>query len=67
MGQPILKVCNKGIKMFRDFPLAFRIWFVVCIVLGIVTLFYTLNKCGAKALLLGNGALYAAASGMCDE
>lgn len=28
---------------------------------------YTFSKCGWKALFLGNGAGFAAVSGMCDE
>jgi hypothetical protein len=35
--------------------------------LGLSATFYTFSKCGTKAFLLGNGATYAAMSGMCDE
>lgn len=36
-------------------------------VLGIGLTAFTFSKCGMKALFLGNGGLYAAASGMCDD
>ena len=49
------------------FPLWFKIWFVVCLVVGIATAIFTFQECGARALLLGDGAMYAAVSGMCDE
>jgi hypothetical protein len=52
--------------MLRDIPVWFRIWIVICLVVGIAAFVYTFNKCGAKTFLLGNGGLYAAASGMCD-
>jgi hypothetical protein len=41
-------------------------WFVICFVLGIAALSYTWKECGAKTLILGNGGLAAAATGMCD-
>lgn len=53
--------------MWRDIPTWFKLWAVFCLVAGIATLVYTFSHCGPKALLLGDGALYAAASGMCDE
>jgi hypothetical protein len=34
---------------------------------GIASLFFVVSKCGAKGLFYGNGAVYIAASGMCDE
>jgi hypothetical protein len=37
------------------------------LLLGISTVFYSFSKCGWKAFLYGNGAVYAAASGACDE
>jgi hypothetical protein len=52
--------------MLRDIPVWFRIWIVIFLVVGIAAFVYTFNKCGAKTFLLGNGGLYAAASGMCD-
>lgn len=38
------------------------VWFVLAIGMAV----FTFQKCGAKALLLGNGAAAAAAMGMCD-
>jgi hypothetical protein len=35
--------------------------------LGLSAAVYSFQKCGAKAFLFGNGALYAAASGACEE
>jgi hypothetical protein len=52
--------------MLRDIPVWFKICAVICLVVGIASFAYTFNKCGAKTFLLGNGGLYAAASGMCD-
>lgn len=48
-------------------PLWFKIWFVICLVVGIAAAIFTFQECGAKALLLGNGAPYAAMTGMCDQ
>lgn len=39
--------------------------FVAILLLSVVS--YAFVKCGPKAFLLGNGAVYAAMSGMCDE
>jgi len=52
--------------MWRDIPVWFRIGFVIFLILGIATAAFTFEKCGAKALLLGNGGFAAAAMGMCD-
>jgi hypothetical protein len=52
--------------MWRDIPVWFRIWTVICLVLGIAALVFTFEKCGAKTFILGNGGLAAAATGMCD-
>jgi len=41
-------------------------WMVITAVLGMSVLMYTWDKCGAKALVLGNGAGAAAVLGMCD-
>lgn len=38
------------------------IWFVLAVSAAV----FTFSKCGAKALLLGNGAAAAAFTGMCD-
>lgn len=48
-------------------PKWFILVMIVNIFIGIVILGYVTDKCGAKGLLLGNGGLFAAASGMCDE
>lgn len=44
---------------------------VTCMILlfavGVVSISYAFSKCGMNALLLGGGAVYAAATGMCDE
>lgn len=42
------------------------IWFAMCLILGTAFLTYTFKECGVKTFLLGNGAVYAAATGMCD-
>jgi len=52
--------------MFRDIPVWFRIWTVICLVLGIAALTYTFKECGMKTFFLGNGGFYAAATGMCN-
>jgi hypothetical protein len=48
-------------------PKMFIVWMVFCGFAGIATLFFVVSKCGAKGLLYGNGAVYVAASGMCDK
>lgn len=42
-------------------------WVVIALTLGLSVLSYTWGKCGAKSLLLGNGGLTAAVTGMCDQ
>jgi hypothetical protein len=42
------------------------VWVVIALMIGIGALSYTWSKCGAKTLILGNGGLTAAATGMCD-
>jgi len=49
-----------------DDPIWFRIAFICFFVLGLITLVYTVNECGVKAFFLGNGAPFAAVSGMCE-
>jgi hypothetical protein len=39
---------------------------VITLVLGLAAISFTFSKCGAKTFILGNGALAAAATGMCD-
>lgn len=42
--------------------------FIVFVILGIGAFVYSVNKCGfVKTVLLGNGSVYAAMSGMCDN
>ena len=41
-------------------------WMVIAVVLGLAATSFTFSKCGAKTFILGNGALAAAATGMCD-
>lgn len=41
-------------------------WAVIAVMVGLSALTYTWSKCGAKTLLLGDRALIAAATGMCD-
>lgn len=53
--------------MLKDVP--FWMWIVSAIVLGIgvASFIYSSKECGlGKTLLLGNGAFYAAATGMCN-
>lgn len=40
---------------------------IICAIAGIASFSYTWSKCGTSTLLLGNGGLFAAVSGMCDE
>jgi hypothetical protein len=44
----------------------FGMWMVIALVLGLAALSFTRSKCGSKTLILGNGGLAAAATGMCD-
>ena len=39
---------------------------IIFLVLSIAMMVITIQKCGAKTFFLGNGATYAAMSGMCD-
>lgn len=49
-------------------PTWFKIWAVICVVVGIATFSFAVSKCGlGTSLLLGNGAFTAAATGMCDK
>jgi hypothetical protein len=43
------------------YPLIF-VWAVI----AVMAFSYTWSKCGAKTLILGNGGLVAAATGLCD-
>ena len=47
-------------------PFWFKILAAVFLVIGIAAAVFTFQECGVKALFLGNGAAYAAMSGMCD-
>jgi len=38
------------------------IWFVFAVSMAV----FIFKECGARALILGNGGFYAAATGMCD-
>jgi hypothetical protein len=40
---------------------------VLLIIVGVSSLVYTYSKCGNKTFFLGNGGVFAAASGMCDK
>ena len=42
------------------------LWIVLCLLLGLGALSYTWSKCGTRTLILGNGAMAAAVTGMCD-
>jgi hypothetical protein len=52
--------------MLRDVPMWFKICAVICLVVGISSLVFTWKECGARTLMLGDGAVFAAATGMCD-
>lgn len=39
---------------------------VLFLIIGIGAVGFTWSKCGARTLVLGNGGLAAAATGMCD-
>ena len=47
------------------FALTMLIGFVAALMLSVLV--FTFSKCGTTAFFLGNGATYAAATGMCDE
>lgn len=44
----------------------FGMWMVIALVLGLGAFGYTSSKCGYKTLILGNGRMAAAATGMRD-
>jgi hypothetical protein len=48
-------------------PKSFIVLMVVTAIGGIASLFFVVDKCGAKGFMYGNGAVYAAASGACDK
>jgi hypothetical protein len=56
--------------MLRDFweviPTWIKVLWVIFLVAGVAAAVYTFKECGTKALFLGNGGLYAAATGMCE-
>ena len=41
-------------------------WMVIFLVVGLSALGYAWSKCGWKTLILGNGGMATAATGMCD-
>lgn len=53
--------------MFYGIPTWFKVWCVVAFIVGVAAATFAFQKCGLKALLLGNGAVSAAMMGMCDE
>jgi hypothetical protein len=54
--------------LFESTPTWFKVWFVICLVLGVAMMVFTIKECGAKkAFLLGDKAPIAIALGMCDE
>lgn len=53
-------------EVFADTPKWFRIWMLICLVAGPALLAYSFYECGWKTLLLGNGAAFAAFTGMCQ-
>ena len=49
-------------------PTWYKIASFLMLIVGISAFAYSVSKCGiGKTFLLGNGALYAAVTGMCDE
>ena len=49
-------------------PTLYKIVIVLTLIAGISAFVYSSSKCGiGKTFLLGNGALYAAVTGMCDK
>jgi hypothetical protein len=54
-------------EMWNDFPTWYKIAIFFILIVGISAFAYSASKCGiGKTFLLGNGAFYAAATGMCD-
>jgi len=47
------------------FALIMLIGFFAALLLSVIV--FTFSKCGTKAFFLGNGAINAAVTGMCDE
>jgi hypothetical protein len=47
------------------FALVMAVGFLALLIIGSIV--FTFKECGARAFLFGNGALYAAASGACEE
>lgn len=48
--------------------ITFIVLIAVVVTLGIMSMSYTIQKCGlGNALMLGKGGVYAAYSGMCDK
>lgn len=39
----------------------------IAVFFGVASAGYVFKECGWRALLLGNGAMYAAYTGMCDQ
>lgn len=55
-------------EMWDYMPTWVKIVFVVWFLLAIGGTTYTINKCGfAEAMMLGNGGMYAAMMGMCND
>jgi len=40
---------------------------VIVVILGVMSTVFVVDRCGAKGLLFGQGAVLVAASGVCDE
>jgi hypothetical protein len=45
----------------------FHIWLAFCLLIMLSLLVYIFQQCGTKAFLYGNGAFYAAITGVCEE
>lgn len=66
MFRDFLDVVRDFLDMLRDSPRWFKIWLVICFVLGTSLTVYAFYECGWKALVLGNHAGFAAFMDMCD-
>lgn len=54
--------------LFSSAPTWFKVWFVICLVLGVAMTVFTIQECGfKKAFLLGDKAPMAIALGLCEE
>lgn len=53
--------------ILREIPAWMRVVILVVFAAGVVSGVYSFHKCGTKAFFLGNGAFFAAVSGMCDQ